>query len=45
MSEAQQRLMELRAAGTDDAGNDPDENLELVDDGGGIEPYDSAKNK
>ena len=42
-SEAQQRLMELREAGTDDASNDLDEDLEFVDDGGGFDPYDSTE--
>ena len=42
-SEAQQRLMKLREAGTDDASNDLDEDLELIDDSGGFDPYDSTK--
>ena len=43
MSEAQQRSMELREASTDDASNDLDEDLEIIDDGEGINPYDSTK--
>ncbi len=42
-SEAQRRLMELREAGTDDANNDLDDDLEFIDDDEGINPYDSAK--
>ena len=42
-SEAQQRLMKLREAGTDDANNDLDEDLELIDDSGGIDGHDSTK--
>ena len=43
MSEAQRRLMKLREAGTDDASNDLDEDLEFIDDSGGFDPYDSPK--
>ena len=42
-SEAQQRLMKLREAGTDDTSSDLDEDLEFIDDGGGFDPYDSTK--
>ena len=42
-SEAQQRLMKLREAGADDANSDLDDDLEFTDDGGGFDPYDSAK--
>jgi len=42
-SEAQHRLLKLRAAGTDETDIDLDEDLELMDDGGGFDPYDSAK--
>ncbi len=38
MSETQHR-----EAGTDDASNHLDEDLESIDDGGGFDPYDSAK--
>ncbi len=39
MSEAQQRLMKLREAGS----NDLDEDLEFIDDSGGFDPYNSTK--
>ena len=42
-SEAQQRLMKLREAGTDDASGNPDEDLECIDDDGGFDPYNSTK--
>lgn len=43
MSESQRRLMKLGESGDDSAGDAPDENLEMIDDGGGFDPYDSAK--
>lgn len=45
MSEEQRRKMKLAEAGIDDddASNDLDEDLELNDDGGGFDPYDSAR--
>ncbi len=43
MSEEQRRLMKLRAAGIDDASDDPDEDLDFIDDSGGFDPYDSVK--
>ena len=39
MSEAQQRLMKPREAGS----NDLDEDLEFIDDSGGFDPYNSTK--
>ncbi len=45
MSEAQRRMMKLREAGSDEASNDRDEDLEFIDDGGGFDPYDSTKYK
>ena len=42
MSEEQQRLMKLAEADIDDAGNDLDEDLKVVDDSGGFDPYDST---
>jgi len=38
MFEAQQRFMKLREAGTDDASNDLDEDLEFIDDDGESDP-------
>ena len=43
MVEAQQRLMKLREAGTDDASNDLDEDLEFIDDDGESDSYDFTK--
>jgi ribonuclease PH len=43
MSEEQQRLMKLAEAGIDDARNDVDEDLEIIDDSTGFDPYDSTK--
>ena len=43
MSEEQQRLMKLAEAGIDDARNDVDEDLEITNDSGGFDPYDSTK--
>ena len=42
MSEEQQRLMKLAEAEIDDASNDLDEDLELINDSGGSDPYDST---
>ena len=44
MSEAQRRLMKRHEAGSDDS-NDLDEDLEVIDDGGGFDPYDSTNYK
>lgn len=45
-SEAQQRLIKLRKAGTGETSDDLDDDLEFIDDdGGGFDPYDSAKKK
>ena len=43
MSEEQQRLMKLAEAGIDDARNDVDEDLEITNDSGGFDHYDSTK--
>ena len=43
MSKKQHRLMELREADTDAPPDDLDDDLEVIDDGGGFDPYDSAK--
>ena len=43
MSESQRLLMKLREAGTGDASNDLDEDLEFIDDSGGFDPYNSTK--
>ncbi len=43
MSETQRRLMKLRKAGSDDTGNDLDEDLEFMDGGSGFDPYESTK--
>ena len=43
MSKAQERLLKLRATGTINASNDLDEELEIFDDKGSFDPYDSAK--
>jgi hypothetical protein len=40
MSEAQERLTNLGETGTD---NDLDANMEVIDDNGGFDPYDSTK--
>lgn len=44
-SEAQQRLLKLREAGTDDASEDLDQELEFIEEeeDSGFDPYDSAK--
>ncbi len=44
MSEAQRRLMKRHEAGSDDS-KDLDEDLEVIDDGGGFDPYDSTNYK
>ena len=43
MSETQRRLMKFRNAGSDDIGNDLDEDLALNDGGSGFDPYESNK--
>ncbi len=43
ISEAQQRLMKLAEAGSDDDSRDLDEDLEFIDDSRGFDPYDSTK--
>ncbi len=42
-SEAQRRLMKLREAGTDDGSGDLDDELGLMDDDRGFDPYDSTQ--
>ena len=42
MSQEQERLMKLGETGTDNASNDPDEDLEYIDEDGGFDPYDST---
>ncbi len=42
MSKAQEGLLKLRQTGVHSAGNDLDAELDLVDDSGGFDPYDSG---
>jgi predicted ATPase len=43
MSEEQKRLMQLAEEDIDDASNDFDEDMEIVDHSDGFNPYDSSK--
>jgi hypothetical protein len=42
MTEEQRRVLSLAEADSDDVSNDLDEDLEIIDDGGGFDPYDSS---
>jgi len=43
MSEEQKRLMQMAEADGDDASNDFNEDIEIVDNSDGFNPYDSSK--
>ena len=43
MSEEQKRLMQLAETDIDDVSNDSDEDLKIIDDSDGFNPYDSSK--